>query len=56
MAADGATTWILTASPEHHAAAADHGFTVIGCKLRTVCDADAALLMERMHAAAGVSA
>jgi hypothetical protein len=34
MAADGATTWILTASPENHAATADHGFTVIGCKER----------------------
>lgn len=34
MAADGATTWILTASPENHAATADHGFSVIGCKER----------------------
>lgn len=34
MVADGATTWILTASPENHAATADHGFTVIGCKER----------------------
>jgi len=32
MAADGATTWILTASPENDAATAQHGFTVIGCK------------------------
>jgi hypothetical protein len=49
MAADGATTWILTASPENHAATAGHGFTVIGCKERR-------RLIERMHAAAGVSA
>lgn len=34
MAADRATTWILTASPENHAATAEHGFTVIGCKER----------------------
>lgn len=34
MAADGAKTWILTASPENHAATADHGFTVIGAKER----------------------
>ncbi len=34
MAADGATTWILTASPENHAATADRGFAVIGCKER----------------------
>lgn len=34
MAADPAKTWILTASPENHAATADHGFTVIGCKER----------------------
>jgi hypothetical protein len=40
MAADGARTWILTGSPEHHAATREHGFT----------------LMERMHAAARVSA
>ena len=34
MAADGAKTWILTASPENHAATAQHGFSVIGCKER----------------------
>ncbi len=34
MAADGASTWILTASPENHAATRDHGFGVIGCKER----------------------
>jgi hypothetical protein len=46
MAAVGATTWILTASPETRAATADHGFTVTGAVAgRTEC----------MHAA-GVSA
>lgn len=34
MAADGAQTWILTASPENHAATVAHGFAVIGCKER----------------------
>lgn len=34
MPADDAKTWILTASPENHAATAEHGFTVIGCKER----------------------
>lgn len=34
MAADGARTWILTASPENHAATAARGFRVIGCKER----------------------
>ena len=32
MAADGARTWILTGSPENHAATAAHGYAVIGCK------------------------
>jgi hypothetical protein len=34
MAADGARTWILTGSPENHAATAAHGYAVIGCKER----------------------
>lgn len=34
MAADGARTWILTGSPENHAATAAHGYTLIGCKER----------------------
>jgi hypothetical protein len=34
MAADGACTWILTGSPENHAATAAHGYAVIGCKER----------------------
>ena len=34
MADDGARTWILTGSPEHYTATADHGFSVIGCKER----------------------
>jgi hypothetical protein len=32
MAADGARTWILTGSPDNHAATAAHGYAVIGCK------------------------
>ena len=43
MAPDGAKTWILTASPENHAATEAHGFTVIGCKERR---RNQALLME----------
>jgi len=34
MAADEARTWILTGSPENHAATAAHGYAVIGCKER----------------------
>jgi hypothetical protein len=34
MAADGPQTWILTGSPENHAATAAHGFSVIGMKER----------------------
>jgi hypothetical protein len=47
MADDGARTWILTGSPENYA---------FQGQLRTVSEADGALLMERMHAAAGVRA
>lgn len=43
MVVDGAKTWILTASPENHAATAAHGFTVIGCKERR---RNQAMLME----------
>lgn len=32
MAADGARTWILTGSPDNHAATAAHGYAVIGAK------------------------
>jgi hypothetical protein len=46
MTPEGATTWVLAALPDHYATTVDPGFTV----------ADAALLMGRMHAAAGVSA
>ena len=53
MAADGARTWILTGSPDNHAATAAHGYAQ--GQLRTAPHADAALLMERMHAAAGVT-
>jgi hypothetical protein len=45
MAADGARTWILTGSPENHAATAAHRYAVIGCGER-----------RRQHAAAGVVA
>ncbi len=31
MAADGATTWVPSASPEDRATA-DHGLAVVGCK------------------------
>jgi hypothetical protein len=53
MAADGARTWILTGSPDNHAATAAHGYAQ--GRLRTVSDANATLLVERMRAAAGVT-
>jgi hypothetical protein len=87
MAADAPRTWVLTGSPENHAATASHAFTAIGPRERrrnqaprmdagdrivlhltrvmrfacqrqpgTVSDGDAALLVDRMHAAAGVPA
>jgi hypothetical protein len=43
MAADGASTWILTGSPENYAATAGHDFTLIGCKERR---RNQALMME----------
>ena len=104
---DAPRTWVLTSSPDNHAATAAHAFSVIGMKerrrnqalqmepgdrivldepqwvtaeslkddlahirkwpaehwklafqgqLRTVSEADAALLMDRMHAASGIAA
>jgi hypothetical protein len=50
MAADGARTWILTRSPEHHAATATHG---IGCD---ECRRNRAPLTQRLPAAAGDAA
>jgi hypothetical protein len=47
MAADGARTWILTGSPETHAATATH---VIACTERW---RNQAPLSERLPAAAG---
>jgi hypothetical protein len=51
MTADGARAWILTGSPETHAAPAAYGLSVIGGR-----EHRRALLMDRMQAAAGVSA
>jgi hypothetical protein len=50
MAADGARTWILTGSPETHAATATH---VIACAARR---RDQAPLLQRLPAAGGVDA
>jgi hypothetical protein len=58
------TTWILTGSPENFAAArdhvrkwpAEHWTLAFQGPLRTVCDADADMLVQRLRAAAGVAA
>jgi len=49
MTADGARTWILTGSSEHWKLA-------FQAQLRTVSGTGAALPMDRMQAAAGISA
>jgi hypothetical protein len=49
-----ARTWILTGSPENHAATRDHDFTVIGLKERNGHDAD--ILVDQLTAAAGARA
>lgn len=70
--ADAPRTWVLTGSPDDHAATAAHDFGVIAIKairpagehrklasrgrLRTVSQADALLLMDRVRAAAGAAA
>ncbi|MEJ7825581.1 MAG: hypothetical protein WKF48_09140 [Solirubrobacteraceae bacterium] len=60
---DAPRTWVLTSSPDNHAATASHALSVsehwklaIQGKLRAVSGADAALLMDRMHAASGIAA
>jgi hypothetical protein len=69
---DAPRTWVLTSSPDNHAATAAHAFSVILAhirkwpaehwklafpgQLRTVSEADATLLMDRMHASSGVAA
>jgi hypothetical protein len=65
-------TWILTGSPENHAATAAHDFALIGLKernrnrehwtlafpgqIRPISGRDAGVLMQRLGARAGVPA
>jgi hypothetical protein len=58
-------TWILTGSPENFAATREQAFRLIGMKerrhnpqgqMRTVSDADAELLLDRLRPAAGAPA
>jgi hypothetical protein len=58
-----AHTWILTGSPDNHGATAENDFSLIGLKelafqgqIRAVSDHDAALLVQRLGAAARATA
>jgi len=54
-------TWILTGSPENHAATAQHGYRLIGCKERRRRQAeqlehDARVLLDALGARTGAGA
>lgn len=49
-------TWILTGSPENHAATGSHWTLAFPGQIRVVSEYDADLLLERMSAAAAARA
>jgi hypothetical protein len=49
-------TWILTGSPENHAATAEHRTPAFQGRLRTVSEHDARVLLDATGARAGAGA